>query len=361
MQMILSIDMGKNKSVACDYNPQDGTADLTTVPSTPEKFKDFLRRRTDRLLVIEIGPQAGWVADLCQELDMQLKIVNTTGEEWKWNRVKNKSDREDALKLAKMQAMHLHHYVHVPDLKVRQTRGLIHYRDRLVGHVTASKNRIHALLLVRGMNWPVGKKGWSKAAVQTLEEMALPIGQCTLENLWLGHLDLELQHLKHTQQLLAELEKKLDTMAEENPRVRRLTSVPGVGKRTAELVIAMLDDSSRFTNVRQVGSYTGLTPRRLQSGTMDRQRGISRQGSRLLRKMLVQASWIGLRYNPWMRDVFERLSGLDKQRRKKAIIAVARKLFVRLWAMDRDGTEWNGPPALLDRRLEKLAEAELAP
>ena len=108
MQMILSIDMGKHKSVACDYNPQDGTADLTTVPSTPEKFKDFLRRRTDRLLVIEIGPQAGWVADLCRELAMQLKIVNTTGEEWKWNRVKNKSDRQDALKLAKMQANRPH-------------------------------------------------------------------------------------------------------------------------------------------------------------------------------------------------------------------------------------------------------------
>jgi hypothetical protein len=78
---------------------------------------------------------------------------------------------------------------------------------------------------------------------------------------------------------------------------------------------------------------------------MDRQVGISHAGSRLLRKYLVQASWIGQQYNPWMKETFERVCAGKKERKKKAIVAVARQLFVRLWAMDRDGKTWNGPAA----------------
>jgi transposase len=108
----------------------------------------------------------------------------------------------------------------------------------------------------------------------------------------------------------------------------------------------MLDDSSRFKNVSEVGAYTGLTPRRCQSGQMDRQLGISYAGSKVLRKMLVQASWIGQQTNPWMQETFQRLTGGKPDRRKKAIVGVARKLFVRMWAMDRDGKDWNGPAAV---------------
>jgi transposase len=135
-------------------------------------------------------------------------------------------------------------------------------------------------------------------------------------------------------------------MGERNERVRRLKTVPGVGNRTAEIVIAMIDNPHRFKNVSQVGAYTGLTPRRIQSGQMDRQLGISHAGSRLLRKMLVQSSWIGQATNPWMKQTYERICGGKSDRKKKSIVAVARQLFVRLWAMDRDQKDWNGPAAV---------------
>jgi transposase len=157
----------------------------------------------------------------------------------------------------------------------------------------------------------------------------------------------ELLSLEHAQARLAQVSARLDQMAETNERVRRLKTVPGVGNRTAEITIAMLDDSSRFHNVGQVGAYTGLTPRRCQSGQMDRQLGISHAGSKLLRKMLVQASWAGQQTNPWMKQIFERICAGKADRKKKAIVAVARKLFVRLWAMDRDQKDWNGPTAVV--------------
>lgn len=343
MTTILAIDIGKNKSVFCDYASATAEHAFGSLPTSPKDFQALLERYPGRLVVVEISPQAGWVSDLCQRLGRELKVVNTTGEEWKWNKVKDKSDRSDAMKLAKMQAMSLHRYVHMPKPAGRQWRELIAYRDDQVRRATASKNRLRAILDRQGERWPAGKKGWTIAAMEELSKLGKPLAECGTVELWRGMVHEELSALKQTNERLETLEVRLDAMAFANERVRRLMTTPGVGPRTAETVIALLDDGSRFSNAGQVGSYTGLTPRRLQSGTMDRQTGISHAGSRLLRKMLVQASWVGQRHNAWMKSTFVRVCGGKKERKKKAIVAVARQLFVRLWAMDRDGSDWKDP------------------
>jgi transposase len=343
MYDILSIDLGKNKSVFCDYDSRSGEHRFGSVPTCPQQFKTLLQQHPGRCIVIEICPHAGWVSDLCRELNLVLKVVNTTSEEWKWKKVKNKSDRIDSLKSARMQAMGLHRYVHMPSPAVRQWRQLIAYRDDLVRRSTASKNRIRAIFDTQGQRWPSGKKGWTAAALAELSKIARPLSECDDQQLWRGMLQEELSCLQHTRNRLDEVEQKLDAIAAQSTRVKRLTSTPGVGNRTAEMVIAMLDEPQRFKTVRQVGAYSGLTPRRVQSGEMDRQLGISHAGNRLLRKLLVQASWIGQRYNPWMKETFERIGAGKKERKKKAIVAVARQLLVRLWAMDRDQTDWKDP------------------
>ncbi len=66
---------------------------------------------------------------------------------------------------------------------------------------------------------------------------------------------------------------------------------------------------------------------------MDRQGRIHKRGPRLLRGALVEAAWMLLRYNPWARSVYQRICGNQKTRKKKAIIALARKLLVRCWVM----------------------------
>jgi transposase len=343
MYDILSIDLGKNKSIYCDYDSRSGGHRFGSVPTSPQEFRTLLQKHAGRCVVIEICPHAGWVSDLCRELRLELKVVNTSSDEWKWKKVKNKSDRIDSLKSARMQAMGMHRYVHMPSPAVRQWRQLIAYRDDQVRRSTASKNRIRAIFDTQGERWPAGKKGWTQAAQEELAKIAMPLSDCDAEHLWRGMLHEELSSLRHTRDRLDEVERKLDAIAAANTRVKRLTSTPGVGNRTAEMVIAMLDDPRRFKTVRQVGAYSGLTPRRVQSGEMDRQLGISHAGSRLLRKLLVQASWIGQRYNPWMKEAFERISGGKKERKKKAVVAVARQLLVRLWAMDRDQTDWKDP------------------
>lgn len=89
-----------------------------------------------------------------------------------------------------------------------------------------------------------------------------------------------------------------------------------------------------------------LVPRQYQSGQSDRQGGITKQGHRQLRRMLVEVRWLALRYNPWLRAVYERICGHSRSRRKIAIVAVARKLLVIAWVMLRDQTVWH-PAGLL--------------
>lgn len=121
-----------------------------------------------------------------------------------------------------------------------------------------------------------------------------------------------------------------------------LESVPGVGTRTAEVIVSHLPDPARFRRADEVGAYAGLVPRQYQSGETDRRGRITRRGPRVLRAALVECAWCSLRYNAWARDTWLRLqaNGLSK---KKAIVALARKILVRCWAILRTGRPWQSP------------------
>jgi transposase len=102
-----------------------------------------------------------------------------------------------------------------------------------------------------------------------------------------------------------------------------------------------LDDTDRFENSKQLGSYAGLTPRQYQSGQTERQGKISGQGNKLLRNLLVETCCVSLRYNQWARDTYKKLLRGSKSRKKIAITALARQLVVRCWAMLRDEQDWR--------------------
>jgi transposase len=151
----------------------------------------------------------------------------------------------------------------------------------------------------------------------------------------------ELICLRQLQNLIAAIEAKLDALTATDPRAKRLQTIPGVGARTAEAILAILDDPGRFQNGKQVGAYIGLVPRQYQSGQTNRQGRISGAGNPTLRTLLIEVSWIGLRYNSWMREVYERVRAGSNARKKLAIVAVARRLLIRCWAMLRDETTWQ--------------------
>lgn len=105
--------------------------------------------------------------------------------------------------------------------------------------------------------------------------------------------------------------------------------------------MACIDDPHRFDNGRQVSQYFGLVPRQYQSGETDRNGRINKRGNPLARTILVECAWASLRYNPWAKAVYERISGKQKTRRKKAAVALARKIAVIAWALLRDDKDWE--------------------
>jgi transposase len=338
---ILAMDLGKNKTVCCDYDTNTAEHKFGKVKTSPQQIHDMLAEKAPDKIVFEICSAAGWIYDIAEVLGFEIEVANPSHQGWRWKKVKRKTDRDDALKLAQLSAMKQLPLVHIPEKAVRQKRSLIGYRRKLVERRTKIKNSIRALLDREGLSMPAGKAGWSQSALQKLKSMAVPISEISNDCLWRGQLWMELLQLEHIEYGLAEVTSALDSLGKENTEVQRLQSIPGVGPRLSEAIVAYLDSPGRFDNGKQVGSYAGLTPKQYQSGSMDIQGKISGHGNVLLRSLLVEVSWSGIRYNRWMRETYKRVLRGSPSRKKIAITAVARKLLVRCWAMLRDNQIWR--------------------
>lgn len=346
---IIALDLGKFKSVVCLMDVATHKHTFVTLATTsPKSLHDFLSVHTGAgasrtLVVFETCDAAGWVHDLAVTLGFAVKVVNPSGDAWRWKKVKRKTDKDDALKLARMALMDQLPTVHMPAAPQRQWRRLIQHRRSLVRRRTQCKNQIRSIHSQQGLALPRGGKVWTIAGIAQLKADAKALGDCTIDDLWRGRLEVELQLLDAVSGQIAAVDAKLDALGEANERVKLLQSVRGVGPRLAEAVVVHLDDVTRFKDAAHVGSYVGLVPKQLQSGEMNRIGRITRRGPSLLRGLLVEVAWMVYRYNAWARSFVDRVSRGMKNRKKIAIVALARKLLVMLWAMLRDNTPWREP------------------
>ena len=125
-----------------------------------------------------------------------------------------------------------------------------------------------------------------------------------------------------------------------------MRTIPGVGARTAEAVVAFIDDPHRFRNAKAVGRYFGLVPCQDQSGDEEPARAHHPRGrAPVVRQLLAEAAWQAIRRSPRVRAFFERVQRDDPQRQKIALVATAHYLVRVMWAMLRHGTTWQENPA----------------
>lgn len=340
---ILALDLGKFNTVFCDYICESGEHEFGKVKMTPQAIHDLIVDKEPERIVMEISDVAGWVVDIARALGKETEIANTSHDAWRWKNVKRKNDREDALKLAKLSTMSQLPTVHIPTKQVREKRALIKYRQRLVKDRRSIQLAIRAIFSAQGItSVPKGKSAWTKDGLAWLRTHAKPLEEIiNIDQLWRGRLQVELETFEAVRKSLTKVEDKLNELGFADARIRRLQTIPGVGPRLAETVVAFLDDPKRFQSSKQVGNYVGLTPKQYQSGQMDRQGRISGQGNKILRNLLVEVCWVSLRYNPWARDTYNRLLRGSQSRKKIAITALARKLVVTCWAMLRDEQDWK--------------------
>lgn len=343
---ILAIDLGKFGSVACVYETESGTHRFEKVATRPGAMHDLVVNVEPARVVIEVGSSAGWVCDLCKALGVEVQVANPNHEGWRWKNVKRKTDRDDALKLAKLSAVGQLPTVNLPDARTRQWRALIAYRSKLVGRRTAIKNSIRSLLDRQGHWAAVGRAAWTAEGLKRLKGLAGELEAVEGDQLWRGQLAMELTAFHQVQAMIGQVEQKLDAMGQADARVCRLGTIPGVGPRLAEIVVATLDDPHRFKSRREVAAYAGLVPRQFESGTMSRQGRITGAGQKLLRALLVEVSWMMKQNNPALHGIVERAARGSKTRKKIAVVALARRLLIICWAMLRDETDWREPTAL---------------
>ena len=337
---ILGVDLGQNKSAWETLDTQTGEVTSGWVRMEADALRKLLAEQRPDQRVIESGPLAARMHDLATAAQVTVRVADTTQDAWQWKNVKRKTDADDANKLVRLAALGQINPVHIPAPAVRERRHLLEYRQTLVAEQTRCKNRIRATLLLQGLQLPAGKLGWTAAPREELAKRTRPLAECGPEELWRGLLKIELEHLQQVEGLVATVTAKLDALAKTDPQVGRLRSIPGVGPRTAEVIVTVLDQPRRFTTRRQVAAYAGLVPRRFQSGQMDRSGRITKRGSPLLRVVLNQAAWMAVRCKPELRAFFLRVGGGQKKRRKPALVAVMRKLLVIAWALLRDGAKY---------------------
>jgi transposase len=345
---ILAIDLGKFKSVLCIMDVASRTHRFATIESTPQSIGEAVKQHlsTDPAqtqVVFETCDSCGWVHDSIVDLGVAIVIVNANDERWRWQRVKRKTDQDDALKLARLALLDQLPTVHLPDPRQRQRRRLMIHRRSIVSRRTQCRNAIRSIFSQQGLTLAKGQKQWTVAGVQQLQGYAASIDTCCIDDLWKGRLNSELLLMTSINTQLKALDAKLDELAD--GRMKLLQTLKGVGPRTAEAVVLYIDDPTRFKSGAELASYAGLVPKQLQSGEMNRLGHITHRGPGLLRSLLVEAAWTIYRHNPWAQAFVNKISHGSKSRRKLAIVALAKKVLIILWGMLKSNQPFRSPAA----------------
>jgi transposase len=248
-------------------------------------------------------------------------------------RSKTKHDRADAKVLAKLLYAGFIPTVHVPKPDVRGWRRLIGRRRRLVHERIRIKNQLRALL--RGLLIEAPKNLWSKAGTRWLMQVHFDYSADAL------HRDDLVAQLDFLTGAIGRAENELDRMGQRHPHVQLLQTIPGIGPRTAEAVVAWVDDAQRFRHVRAIGNYFGLVPREDSSASTRRLGHITQEGPSVIRWLLNQSTWQVVRLNPSVKARYDRICRDDPHRRKIALVAVMHYLARAMFAMLRTGETWQ--------------------
>jgi transposase len=307
---------------------------------TIEEMVQVLKGLPDRFEVCyEASCGYGYYHDLLRPLAARVLVAHP-GQLRLIFRSKNKNDRKDAERLAKLLYLGETPTVHVPSLEVRTWRELINCRSQVIAKRTRAKNAVRALLRGAGVVPPKQPGLWTKKGLAWLRQVVLPTTSQQLRR------DLLLEEIETLIRQVRRIEQQLNHQAQHTPAVAQLRSIPGVGIRTAEAVAAFVDDPHRFRRAKAVGSYFGLVPCQDQSGDKNRLGHITREGAPVVRQLVAEAAWQALRRSPAVRAYFERAQRGDPQRKKIALVATAHYLVRVMWAMLKRGTVWDEKMAL---------------
>jgi len=318
--------------IGCDFHPswqqiawldnqtgEWGERKLAHATGEAKRFYEQLERPAR--IGMEATGNSQWFVELAEDLGHEVWIGDAAQIRASYVR-QQKTDKRDAAHILKLLTENRFPRLWAPSREQRDLRQLVVHRHRLVEMRSRVKNQLQHLALNRGVQRQ--HKLWSQAGQKLLRELPLkPWAACRREDL--------LGLLAGLDRQIGKLDLAVKQAAEENPQARLLMTQPGVGPNTALAFVLTVGDVQRFGRSKQVASYVGLIPREYSSGGRQHLGGISKQGNRLLRMLLVEAAQTAVRLDEGLRKQY--LHRCHRKPKAVAKVAAARQLAVRLYWM----------------------------
>jgi transposase len=328
-RLTIGLDLGDRWSFYCVLQEAGKIILEQKVATTPEAMKQTFAKILRSLIALETGTHSPWVSRLLTELGHEVLVAHAQKVQLisKSNR---KDDRHDARTLARLARIDpkLLEPVRHRSAQAQLHLTVIRARAALVSSRTALVNA------VRGLTRSHGQRLRKCGTEQMNREMAKGLSPELREVL-----DPRRGEIESLNERIAEYDGRIEQIAQEvHPEVALLRQVKGVGPLIALTYVLTLDDPYRFRRSRDAGCFVGLRPGRKNSGNSEPQMHISKEGDRYLRALLVQGAHYILGpfgedsdLRRWGRKLAERGG---KSAKKRAVVAVARKLAVllhKLW------------------------------
>lgn len=328
----IGIDLGDRKSRYCFLEGQGESVIEGSLATTAEALQAYFSRIPRSRIALEVGTHSPWASALLEGLGHEVYVANPRKME-SIHKNKRKNDRIDARLLARYVRadVQLLHPIRHRGVEVRQDMVLLRSRDVMVAVRTKLINSVRGLVKSVGGRLPAcSARSFHKTDVERIPEgirgALLPI----------------LQEIGSLTKRIDEYDKRVREMAEERyPETELLRQVKGVGELTALAYVLTLEDPEHFAKSRDVGCYLGMVPKQDASGDSSPQLRITKTGDRMLRRLLVGSAQYIL--GPFGEDCDLRRHGLKlaerggKNAKKRAVVAIGRKLAVLLHSMWRSG------------------------
>lgn len=305
------------------------------VSCEPDDVVAFLNNRSSNIerIGLEAGPMSEWIAGALLDQNLPVVCLETRQVKAARSAMVVKTDRNDARGIAQVTRSGWFKSVHVKSIVSQRCRTLVTARKYLVRTLAGTEQAIRGLLRPFGLKVGAVTRRLFVTRIKTLLDRHWQL-RAIIEPLLEIHAALVGQ--------VAALHKELLRLVRVEPICRRLMTMPGIGPVTALTYRSTLDDPLRFRHSRSVGAYLGLTPRRYQSGEIDRVGRISKAGDGETRTALFEAANVILRpATRWSPMKAWAVRVARRQGSKRAKVALARKMATILHRMWVDETDFR--------------------
>lgn len=338
MTYSVGLDVSQKTTAICVVDADGKRVWRGDCPTDPEKISMLVSRHagSDAKVGVETGAMTPWLVHGLRASGLQAECLDARRVKSALQMRLNKTDHNDAEGLAQVVRTGWYRAVHVKSLEAHQARSLLGARAQLVGMRTRLSNMIRGILKTFGI-LPGSERGMRfdrrvEACVADTPELAVIVHPLLVS--W-----------RHLREQIAGFDVAIQRRVKADPTCRLLMTVPGIGALSALAFVSTIEDPARFSRSRAVGAHLGLTPRRYQSGEIDRSGRISGCGDALARTLMYEAAVVilhrvkrSLHLKDWALAIAER-SGPGKAR-----IALARKLSVILHSIWRSGEPFRWDP-----------------